>query len=83
MRAGLAALTADYTTLAEELASHGDVIVGFDAPYRTMVVVLPDGRVIARARQNDADLVSGLAQEQLANQLVQAWSTDMGLHSIN
>jgi predicted dienelactone hydrolase len=78
MRAGLAALTTDYTTLAEDLASHGYVVVGFDAPYRTIVVVLPDGRVIARARQNDADLVSGLEQEQLANKLVQAWSADMG-----
>ncbi len=77
MRAGLAALTTDYTTLAEDLASHGYVVVGFDAPYRTYVVVLPDGRVIARAPQNDADLVSGPQQEQLASKLVQAWSADM------
>jgi dienelactone hydrolase len=76
MRAGLAALTTDYTTLAEDLASHGYVVVGFDAPYRTYVVVLPDGRVIARAPQNDADLLSGPQQEQLANKLVQAWSAD-------
>src|ERR1700681_913701 len=51
MRAGLAALTTDYTTLAEDLASHGYVVVGFDAPYRSWVVVLPDGRVIARGQQ--------------------------------
>src|ERR1022692_4201863 len=77
MRAGLAALTTDYTTLAEDLASHGYVVVGFDAPYRTIVVVLPDGRVIARARQNDADLLNGPRKEQLANKLVAAWSADM------
>src|SRR5260221_12361241 len=47
-RAGLAALTTDYTTLAEDLASHGYGVVGFDAPYRSFVVVLPNGRVIAR-----------------------------------
>ena len=76
MRAGLAALTADYTTLAEDLASHGYVVVGFDAPYRTIVVVLPDGTVIARAPQNNADLFSGTEQEQLATKLVQAWSAD-------
>jgi len=35
MRAGLAALTTDYTSLAEDLASHGYVVVGFDAPYRS------------------------------------------------
>jgi dienelactone hydrolase len=78
MRAGLAALTTDYTTLVEDLASHGYVVVGFDAPYRSFVVVFPDGRVIARAPQNNADLVSGPLQEQLANQLAQAWSADMG-----
>ena len=78
MRAGLAALTTDYTTLAEDLASHGYVVVGFDAPYRSFVVVFPDGRVIARAPQNNADLVSGPQQEQLANKLAQAWSGDMG-----
>jgi dienelactone hydrolase len=78
MRAGLAALTTDYTTLVEDLASHGYVVVGFDAPYRSFVVVFPDGRVIARATQNNADLVSGPRQEQLANKLAQAWSADMG-----
>jgi dienelactone hydrolase len=78
MRAGLAALTTDYTSLAEDLASHGYVVLGFDAPYRSFVVALPDGRVIARAPQNNADLVSGSEQEHLANKLVQAWSADMG-----
>jgi dienelactone hydrolase len=78
MRAGLAALTTDYTALAEDLASHGYVVVGFDAPFRTIVVVLPDGRVIERTPQNDADLLSGPQQEQLANKLVQTWSSDMG-----
>jgi predicted dienelactone hydrolase len=79
MRAGLAALTTDYTSLAEDLASHGYVVVGIDAPYRSFVVVLPDGRVIARAPQNNADLVGGAQQEQLANKLVQAWSADLSL----
>jgi len=78
MRAGLAALTADYTSLAEDLASRGYVVVGFDAPYRSFVVVFPDGRVIARAPQNNAELVNGAEQEQLGIHLVQAWSADMG-----
>lgn len=77
MRAGLAALTTDYTSLAEDLASHGYIVVGFDAPYRTTVVVLPKGRVITRAPQNNADLVGGSKQEDLAKHLVQAWTSDM------
>ncbi|HEY0796868.1 MAG TPA: hypothetical protein VGD64_13935, partial [Acidisarcina sp.] len=78
MRAGLAKLTTDYSTLAEDLASHGYVVVGFDAPYRSTVVVFPDGRVIERAPANNADLVGGDQQVQLANRLVEAWSADMG-----
>lgn len=78
MRAGLAAETTAYTSLAEDLASHGYVVVGFDAPYRTIVVVLPDGRVIERTPENDADRLSGSQQEQLATKLVAAWSADMG-----
>jgi alpha-beta hydrolase superfamily lysophospholipase len=79
MRAGLAALTTDYTSLAEDLASHGYVVVGIDAPYRSFVVVFPDGSVIARAPQNNLDLVGGAQQEQLATKLVQAWSADLRL----
>ena len=76
MRAGLAALTTDYTSLAEDLASHGYVVIGFDAPYRSWIIVLPDGTVIARAPQNNADALAGAEQEQLATKLVQAWTAD-------
>lgn len=77
MRAGLAALTTDYTCLAEDLASHGYIVAGFDAPYRTIVVVRPDGKVIARAPENNADLVAGAQQEALATNLFRAWTADM------
>jgi hypothetical protein len=77
MRAGLAAEIAGYTSLAEDLASQGYVVVGFDAPYRSTLVVFPDGRVVARTPQNNADLVSGVQQKQLATRLVQAWSADL------
>ena len=74
--AGLAGLVAGYTTLAEDLASRGYIVVGVDAPYRSSVVVFPDGRTLARAPQNDADALTGPAQEQLALRLVRAWSAD-------
>lgn len=77
MRAGLAAEVAGYSSLAEDLASHGYVVVGFDAPYRSTLVVFPDSRVIARTPQNNADLLNGVQQQQLATRLVQAWSSDM------
>jgi dienelactone hydrolase len=77
MRAGGAALTLDYTSIAEDLASHGYVVVGFDAPYRSGVVVFPDGRVIRRAPHNNIDSFSGPALEHLSDKLVEAWSADM------
>jgi dienelactone hydrolase len=78
MRAGLSGLVTGYTSIAEDLASHGYVVVGFDAPYRSSVVVFPDGRVIARAPQNNLDALGGAEQEQRALELIQAWSADIG-----
>lgn len=51
LRAGGGAPTTDFTTLAEDLASHGYIVVGFDAPFRTYAVVLPDcGHSASRER---------------------------------
>ena len=77
MRAGASAEVANYSTLAEDLASHGYVVVGFDAPYRTQRVVFPDGRVIARSPANDPELCVGKQQELCANRLLAAWSADI------
>src|SRR4051812_25622555 len=43
MRGGTSAGVQAYSTLAADLASHGYVVVGIDAPYRTGRVVFPDG----------------------------------------
>lgn len=76
MRAGASALTLEYSVLAEDLASHGYVVVGFDAPYRTQVVVFPDGRVIIRAPENDPDRFDGAELERVSNRLLDAWTAD-------
>jgi dienelactone hydrolase len=67
----------NYSTLAEDLASHGYVVVGFDAPYRTIEVVFPDGRVIARRPENNPELFSGQELERLGNKLLAAWTADI------
>jgi dienelactone hydrolase len=76
MRAGLGALTTDFTTLAEDMASHGYVVVGFDAPYRTGVVVFPDGRIFERPPQYNPETLSQQDAERLAYKLVTMWSDD-------
>jgi predicted dienelactone hydrolase len=76
MRAGGGALTTDFTTLAEDLASHGYIVVGFDAPYRTFVVVFPDKRVVTRPATNDPENLPGDQQDRLINRLLPMWTSD-------
>ncbi len=77
MRAGASAGVMNYSTLAEDLASHGYVVVGFDAPYRTIEVVFPDGRVVERRPENNPELFSGEELIRLANKLLAAWTGDI------
>ena len=80
MRAGASASVVGYSTLAEDLASHGYVVVGFDAPYRTGVVAFPDGRVMRRTTENNPELCAAKEQAQQAscmNTLLTAWTTDI------
>jgi predicted dienelactone hydrolase len=76
MRAGGGALTATYTTLAEDLASHGYVVVGFDAPYRTTVVVLPNNQVITRLPETDPENMPAGQADRLINRLLSMWVDD-------
>lgn len=77
MRAGGTREVMAYSTLAEDLASHGYVVAGLDAPCRTDRVAFPDGRVIERSPANNLDLYEGEALVGAANKLVQDWSGDM------
>jgi dienelactone hydrolase len=76
LRAGSSALTSQYTVLAENFASHGYIVMGFDAPYRSEVVVFPDGHFVKRLAANDAELLSGEKQISLGRKLVTAWAAD-------
>ena len=46
MKPGIGALALDYTTICEDLASHGYIVVASDSPYNTFLVVHKDGRVV-------------------------------------
>jgi len=76
MRAGGGALTTDFTTLAEDLASHGYVVVGFDAPYRTSFVVFPDNRVVTRRAADNPENLSVGQANRLINRLLPMWTSD-------
>ena len=81
MRAGASSEVWNYSTLAEDLASHGYVVVGFDAPYRTGVVVFPDGRVISRLPENNPERCEEqpLAQQSsCVSKVLNGWTADVG-----
>jgi len=77
-RSGVGALAFQYTTLVEDLASHGFVVVGADTPYSTSVVVMPDGRVIHKTLAgNPGDApISEEKRVRLAQSLIGIWTAD-------
>jgi len=77
MKSGIGALATDYTTLAEDLASHGYIVVGSDSPYSTFVVVFPDGRVATRTPAgNPSEELPELERKKVASELIKVWSAD-------
>lgn len=81
LRAGASSEVVNYSSLAEDLASHGYVVVGFDAPYRTRRVVFPDGRVIYRDQKNNPErcvLPDRVQTEQCVDRVMESWSGDIG-----
>jgi predicted dienelactone hydrolase len=81
MRAGASLEVVNYTSLAEDLASHGYIVVGIDAPYRTGVVAFPDGRVLERRPENNPELClekTGREQTACTNKILTAWTADIG-----
>jgi hypothetical protein len=72
---GLGDLPTQYTTLLEDLASHGYVIFGVTPTYSSSVVVFPDGRVVYGT---DAGRLNTSGNPQTAaDQLVDLWSHDV------
>jgi len=80
IRAGASAGVVGYSALAEDLASHGYVVVGFDAPYRTNIVVFPDGRVMRRLPENNPEVCverPRAQQDGCMATLLAAWTSDI------
>jgi len=78
MRTGASLGVLSYSTLAEDLASHGYIVAGFDAPYRTRAVAFPDGRLVERTPENNPEFFEGQPQAGRLNELLTAWTDDVG-----
>ena len=77
MKSGIGALATDYTAIAEDLASHGYVVVGSDSPHSTVVVVFPDGRVAQRTPAGRPGRVPSPGdRDPEVHRVVNVWSAD-------
>jgi predicted dienelactone hydrolase len=78
MEPGLGPAIPDYTVLAENLASHGNIVVGINPTYSSNLVVFPDGRVVPRTDQGIIpDNATPAQVEQLTSSLLVVWSKDV------
>jgi predicted dienelactone hydrolase len=74
---GLGPILPDYTTLAEDLASRGYVVVGSTPTYSSAVAVFPDGRVaVGTPAANVSDLATPAEAQQVLDRLIQVWAAD-------
>jgi len=74
---GLGPILPDYTTLAEDLASRGYVVVGSTPTYSSAVAVFPDGRVaVGTAAANVGDLATPAEAQRVLDSLIQVWAAD-------
>lgn len=72
---GMGNIPTQYTTLIEDLASHGYIIFAITPTYSSDVVVFPDGRV---ANATPAGKLGDAANLQATgNQLIQVWAQDV------
>ncbi len=72
---GLGNIPTQYTTLLEDLASHGYVIFAITPTYSSDVVAFPDGRVVEATPAGKLDTNEN--PQTAANQLVMVWSQDV------
>jgi predicted dienelactone hydrolase len=63
----------EFSTLAQDLASHGYVVAAIEAPYRSGIIVYPDGRAVTRMPANDPETAS---LERRVD-LLMSWSADL------
>jgi predicted dienelactone hydrolase len=72
---GLGNIPTQYTTLLEDLASHGYIIFAITPTYSSDVVVFPDGRVAEATPAGSLDNAANL--QAAGNRLVTVWAQDV------
>lgn len=74
---GYGPIAPDYTSLAEDLASHGYVVAGVTPIESAAFAVMPDGRVIRRTSAGSLPEGAGADLTSAADKLILTWMSDM------
>jgi len=74
---GLGNLPSDYTTLIEDIVSHGYVVLGITNTYSAPVVRFPDGRVANSLPEASFPRGSREAMQSAGDRMVKVWSADI------
>jgi len=77
MQPGMGPMASDYTVLAENLASHGYVVVSVNQTDTSNIIVFPDGRVVSRSANGTIpDSDSPAAAQADGNRILGVWVQD-------
>ena len=76
MQPGMGPMAPDYTVLAENLASHGYVVVGINQTYTSNLVVFPDGRVALRRPAEPSPTVTARPPPADGDRIMGVWKQD-------
>ena len=75
---GLGPTVSDYTTLLEDLASHGYIVIAVNPTYSSAAVMLADGHIVEQSAAGGIpDNASVTESAQIGSRLVQVWAGDM------
>lgn len=77
IKTGIGNMATDYTTFAEELASHGYIVIASDAPYSSNVVVFSGGRIVNdNVKGNPGNIASSVDRNRRLDRLLTIWTDD-------
>jgi predicted dienelactone hydrolase len=78
MQPGMGPVIPDYTVIAENLASHGYIVVGLNPTDTSNLVVFTDGRVALRSDKGTIpDSAGPSAADAIANRIMTVWEQDV------
>lgn len=76
-RGGLSTLAPEYTSLLENWASHGYIVVGLDAPSLSRIYITSDNRVIERTNENNPDINGSIEDlNKMMPRMAGEWATN-------